>query len=284
MSAAGALIAVVFTYRTLAIYRYAPDRCAERGGDPIVITRRDIVQPPPRRETLVVMSFNIQGHAALVRADHVERIAAAIRAADPDIVGLNEVHRWTWQNRFRDQLTEIAARTKMNVVYAPSFRFFGGQFGNAILTRGTISDAAVIDLPAIGEPRSLLGATVAIDGKKLRFYVSHVAAWGRLSQKVRDRQLACIARSLRPAGLPTLLTGDLNAPHEADEIIELARSSGLLNASPKAATHRVMNQAIDYIFISRDLPVRASRVIDEGPSDHRAVIAELEKSSVGVAR
>lgn len=274
---ASALLAV-FLYRFLAIYRYWPDRCEVRKGTPLVITNADPPKAPPRRETLTVLSYNIQGHASLVRSEHLEKVAEVIRASQADIVGLNEVHRWTWQNRFDDQLGDLARMTSMNVVYAPSFRFFGGQFGNAVLTRGTVDSATVYDLPTIGEPRTLLGADIRIDGTTIRFFVTHVAAWGKLSKAMRREQLRCVSRHVR--GVRSLLTGDLNAPHEADEIRELAVSSGFLNASPKAATHRVMEQAIDYVMVTPDLGVRTSRVIEDGPSDHRAVLIEIDRASL----
>jgi endonuclease/exonuclease/phosphatase family metal-dependent hydrolase len=44
---------------------------------------------------------------------------------------------------------------------------------------------------------------------------------------------------------------------------------------PSAPTHRVMEQRLDYILIDPGWEVRSARVLDDGPSDHRAVLAEL---------
>src|SRR5689334_22399892 len=44
---------------------------------------------PPR---LKFMSYNIQGHAAAGRPDFLPKLAEVIAAANPDIVGLQEVH------------------------------------------------------------------------------------------------------------------------------------------------------------------------------------------------
>lgn len=54
------------------------------------------------------MSYNIRGAAALYGGAHIERIASVIRAAEPDVVALQEVHRGTWKARYRDQLAELS--------------------------------------------------------------------------------------------------------------------------------------------------------------------------------
>jgi endonuclease/exonuclease/phosphatase family metal-dependent hydrolase len=42
--------------------------------------------------SLRVMSYNIQGHAAMRRQDHLPKLAEVIAAVKPDVVGLQEVH------------------------------------------------------------------------------------------------------------------------------------------------------------------------------------------------
>ena len=82
------------------------------------------------------MVFNIEGHASLLRSDHIEQIAAVIRKYNPDVVGINEAHRHTWQSRFEDHTEQLRLLTGMNVAFGRSYRFLGGDFGNAVLTRG----------------------------------------------------------------------------------------------------------------------------------------------------
>jgi endonuclease/exonuclease/phosphatase family metal-dependent hydrolase len=267
----------VGAYRFFAIYRYRPDACGVRGGTPVVLNPRANPRPigASKREAVVVMTYNIQGHATFVRGvSHIEGIAKVINDSKADIVGLNEVHRRTWQSRFDDHLTQLANLTGMNAVYAPSFSFLGGQFGNAILTRGKVRSASVLDLPTIGEPRSLLQATIDIDGQLIDFNVTHVAAWASLNQEARADQLHCAVRALR--GPRTIVVGDLNAPPESAEIHAFMTETKLTLLNSSAPTHRVMEQTIDYICAAPFWKKRSSRTLDEGPSDHRAVVAELE--------
>src|SRR5687768_12958275 len=92
-------------YRVAAVYRYQPGECGETA-----MTATEQPLPIPSRQTpIAVMTFNIKGQAALMRRGHLRQVAAAIGAASPDVVGLQEVHRGTWQSRFTDQPAQVLA-------------------------------------------------------------------------------------------------------------------------------------------------------------------------------
>jgi len=116
---------------------------------------------------LHVMTYNIKGQSALLRARHIERIAEVIREANADIVGVQEVHRGTWQARFRDQAAELERLTGMRLFFGRAMGNGSSEYGNAVLTRGSIVDTRIDPLPGNGEPRSMLGATVDVDGIRL---------------------------------------------------------------------------------------------------------------------
>ena len=59
---------------------------------------------------LKVISYNIQGHAAGRRADHIPKIAETIAALEPDVVGLQEVHCRTRASQLHDQAETIAVQ------------------------------------------------------------------------------------------------------------------------------------------------------------------------------
>src|SRR5687768_2865459 len=96
--------AIALTSRVAFAYALGPDAGAQQSSRP-----------------LRVLSYNIKGHAALVRADHLEAIARVIREQHPDVVALQEVHRGTWQARFRDQAAELGRLTDMSVAFGSSF-------------------------------------------------------------------------------------------------------------------------------------------------------------------
>jgi endonuclease/exonuclease/phosphatase family metal-dependent hydrolase len=258
---------LVFAYRVLSVYEFRSGECLA-GPAPAAVA-----QTYPRR--LMVMTYNIQGHAALVKPDHIAKIADTINQVRPDIVAINEAHRRTWQSRFRDHVDELRLRTGMNAVFGESYEQLGGQFGNAILTRGNIATHDVYKLPGVGEPRTLLEATIEIDGSKVEFYVTHLAAWERLNRTIRTEQLECLARHVRASRYPFILAGDINAPPDSPEVTSFRRDDRVQMCGGNTPTHKVLNLTIDYIFADRGWQVRDARTLDIGPSDHRPVIAEL---------
>ena len=262
-----AIMLLGIAYRVLGVYEFRSGECSARQP-------RKFASTYPKR--LVVMSYNIQGHASFLKPHHIEEIAETIRKYRPDIVGINEAHRKTWQARFGDHTRDLARLTGMNVVFGRSYRFAGGDFGNAILTRGQVLRSEVHDLPGIGEPRTLFESIVRINGGVIEFYVAHTAAWASLNEKARDLQLQCVNDHINASTHPFILTGDLNAPPESGELAKFLDVNTLqFVGDPKESTHKIMGQRLDYILADPGWQVRSVRVLDEGPSDHRPVIAEL---------
>jgi endonuclease/exonuclease/phosphatase family metal-dependent hydrolase len=261
------LVVLVVSYRVLGVYEF-------RSGECTAMQPRRFASTYPKH--LVVMTFNIEGHASLVHNDHIAKVAQTIRKYHPDIVGINEAHRGTWQARFGDHVAQLERLTGMRAAFGRSYRFAGGDFGNAVLTRGQIVNADVKALPGTGEPRTLFETIVRVNGGTIQFYVTHTAAWASINEAARGEQLQCINAHLQASGYPFILTGDLNAPPESAELRRfLDRNVMQFAGNPKEPTHKVMEQRLDYILADPGWTVRSARVLDDGPSDHRPVIAEL---------
>lgn len=282
-----AVFLLIFIYRFFAVYTVRSGECRPRPVDPDLrlVTRdehgRLVSFPervgfPPQQRPLVVMTYNMAGHDTLVDGDHVRRVAEAILRIRPDIVALQEVHRKTWQARFRDQLAELEAHTGLNGYFSPSYVQGKGGFGNAILTRGRIVRAEAHPLPCIGEPRTLLEATIRIDGATVRFYATHLTTWGRLNSKIRGEQLHCLARVVRTSRDPYILAGDFNTPPDAPEMEAFRRENAAQLATVEIGpTFPLWNEQIDYIFADYGWRIRAARTWPIDVSDHLPVTAEL---------
>jgi endonuclease/exonuclease/phosphatase family metal-dependent hydrolase len=272
----GFLFLVFIGYRGLFVYTFDPSGC---GPLPLAAPEAaapgpDIATPGPRR--LRVLTYNMSGHTALLDGGHVAAVARLIGELEPDVVGLQEVHRGTLQARFHDQAGELAARTGLDLFFGSSFNALGGDYGNAVLVRGRVLDGEVLKLPSFGEPRTLLRARVDVDGFTFNVFVTHLSAWGSLNRRMRAAEAACVAEQARAAARPFLLCGDLNAPPEASELVPLLRGD-FLRLSGRAAepTHALFGRRLDYIFGDPGFEVLRTEVVRRGPSDHWPVLAEL---------
>jgi endonuclease/exonuclease/phosphatase family metal-dependent hydrolase len=274
-----ALLLAVFFYRFFTVYTVRSGECRPRPADPGLRRGKGFPERsgfPPQRRPLRMMTYNIAGHDELLHGDHIREIADAIRRIEPDIVALQEVHRGTWQARFRDQLAELEARTGLNGHFAPSYVQWGGGYGNAILTRGEIVQAEAHSLPCIGEPRTILEATIRIDGATIDVYATHLTSWGRFNTEIREEQLDCLAREVRASRHPYILAGDFNTPPEAPEMEAFRRGNAAqLAAKAIGPTFPLWNEQIDYIFTDPGWKVRAARTWPVEASDHLPVTAEL---------
>jgi endonuclease/exonuclease/phosphatase family metal-dependent hydrolase len=225
--------------------------------------------------TLKVMSYNIQGHAAARRQDHLPKLAEVIAAVKPDVVGLQEVHCGTRAGPVH-QSEALAAFTGFNHWFGRSCAMDGGDYGNAVLTRGTIESAYVHPLPGSGEPRSVLQTDIDVDGLRFTFFVTHLAAWGRLLRVARMKQIATLGDITARGAWPHVLVGDFNVPPAAEEI-KVLLSHGHLRVcgDVREATFPMTRQRLDYVFCDPRWEFLGAEVIRRGPSDHWALVVEL---------
>jgi endonuclease/exonuclease/phosphatase family metal-dependent hydrolase len=234
---------------------------------------------------LRVMSYNMLGQASLLSGAYLRWVAQAIERERPDLVGLQEVHRGTWTARFADQVEELARLTGMKAHFGASLvgqpddgRGRPWEVGNAVLAAGEVLEAEVVPLPGTGEPRTLLDARVRVRDFPLRFLVTHLSAWGRLTSPTRHLQVQHVAARLAACGEPFVLVGDLNAPPHAPELRHLmAADLFRMCGDGLESTHRMSRQRLDYVFADAGWTIVGERVPRGGPSDHYPVVVDLRR-------
>jgi endonuclease/exonuclease/phosphatase family metal-dependent hydrolase len=232
-------------------------------------------------KTLRFLSYNIQGHAAAGRADFLPKLAEVIAAAHPDVVGLQEVHSGTRAGPGH-QGEALAELTGLTLGFGRSCAMDGGDYGNAVLTRGALHEIRVHPLPGSGEPRSVLETEIELDTVRISFFVTHLAAWGRLLRKTRLLQIEELSAVTGRACHPRVLAGDFNVPPAAEEIRTLL-ANGHLRAcgDPREVTFPQTRQRIDYIFADFRWGEEGSEVLRRGPSDHWGIVTDLTISTDG---
>lgn len=221
-----------------------------------------------------LMSYNIQGHAARGRADHVPKLAEVITSVAPDIVGLQEVHRKTRGRS--DQAEQLASMTGMNMVFGLSTPMEGGSYGNAVLTRGEVRSTTTHPLGGSGEPRTALQCDITIDGAEFAFFVTHLAAWGRLLHLTRLRQIERLSEIISGLEQPHVVVGDFNVSPGAAELRLLQSKTSLRQiGEPRETTFPMTRQRLDYILCDPHWQEVSTEIVRRGPSDHWGIVATL---------
>lgn len=247
-------------------------------------------QPHPSPPVLTVMTYNIHAGVGMDKRLDLERIAAVIRAQQPDFVALQEVDQGTKRSGGIDQPAELARLTNMHVAFGAAMPFQGGEYGNAVLSRRPIASSRVLALPwkegGRREPRCAVAATVKLPGNggsTIEFISTHFDHTAEPSD--RAAQAETVNDNWGGGRKLMILAGDLNCEAGSPPMKTLGRAwtlvSGTDPASPTCcgAEPKV---TIDHVFMkpAERWKVVDARVIDEPmASDHRPVLVKLEMNN-----
>ena len=244
------------------------------GGNGVGETR-----PSQNAVALRVMTYNIHHAEGLDGKVDLDRIAAVIRAADADVVCLQEVDRDLPRTQHLDFPRLLGEKLGMTVVFDPNYQFDGGDYGNATLTRIAVTSFENLKLPAPQgiEPRGCLRTTVRLGTHTVDILNAHLG----LDEKQRQEQASAILKSLRD--VPTVLAGDMNEPATSPGVSALLtrlRDTAEKNAARKSGPSPAEKTTpkIDFIFVSKDVEVLSCRVLatpETAASDHLPYVAEV---------
>jgi endonuclease/exonuclease/phosphatase family metal-dependent hydrolase len=235
---------------------------------------------------LRVLTFNIL-HGATLRGDFdLDRIAAIIRDAEPDLVALQEVDFKTKRSRGLDLAAELAIRTRMTSVFAGAMPFDGGEYGLAVLSARSFIQTRGIALPGQPdrEPRIALEViTTLASGDTIRFINTHLDHLGEGGDRIAQaRRLVLLASE---SGYPSVLAGDLNdvPGSEAIRRLETVWTPAYDRQDPEP-TFPSDNPRVKIDYVMYHPPDRwkviESRVVDDPvASDHCAYLVVLEAVS-----
>jgi endonuclease/exonuclease/phosphatase family metal-dependent hydrolase len=238
------------------------------------------------------MTYNVKSCSVAGSARAVDRVAAVISAADPDLVALQELEEGAERNGARHQAEALAATLGWQLHYQPAMRgAAGGSFGNALLSRlpaRLVAGGLLPQLPVgvVREPRGISWLAVTVGRREVQVLVTHLG----LTRRERRLQLDAL---LGPAWLgdprcaaPRLLCGDLNCrPGSPDHrrlesvLVDAALVSPPAAGSATFPARRPLVR-LDHVLVSPDLRV-VRTTIPRGPelrraSDHLPLIADLE--------
>ena len=244
---------------------------------------------PNFQSRLTVMSFNIRhgcgwekwGNASSSFfkgcTKHYDEIIAAIKSADPDVVGLQEVSG--------GQAGKIAKTLNMNYVQSnhnPSG--YGSWWGNAVLSKFKILESQSIGIGgSSGRNRSIVSATAAINDMPIAFASVHT------DHRLYDsRSVNRILRYVESHSMPIVLIGDFNMTSYDPTISLLKESAGFVDSAfEEVKRGRMLGtygsphaERIDYVFVQSEYfnVLEAVLVTEEHhrASDHLAYYTVIE--------
>src|SRR5256886_14735323 len=121
-------------------------------------------------------SFNIKNGLADDGSCDPDALVGACRGLRADVLALQEVDRDVPRSNRADQTAIVAARCGLTGLYAPARGLDGGEYGNALLVRGSIADVEHVRLPVMpgNEARAVVVAGVEVDGVALSVAATHL--------------------------------------------------------------------------------------------------------------
>jgi endonuclease/exonuclease/phosphatase family metal-dependent hydrolase len=210
----------------------------------------------------------------------LDRIAALIRAEDPDLVFLSETIVECGPCPV-DQVGRLAKATGMHAwAFGENFNFGIPYFrvvgGNAILARRPVETVANPSLAgrrpfyAVKNNRRVLWCATQIAGRRVLLASIHTDSFNRDNNLRQTRQILDFA-----GGQPALLAGDFNALPDWPSI-ELIRDSGHFSGAFDGELTFPADRPdrrLDYIFAPADWELVDEHVVVDDVSDHRAVVS-----------
>jgi len=234
------------------------------------------------------MSWNIHHGAGTDGRLDLDRIAQVILEARVDLVALQEVDRGVARTDRRDLPGELAALTDMTGIFSNNFRYQGGEYGNAILSRLPVLSRTNRHYRMLrdGEQRGLLEVAVEWQGRPLRFFSTHLDY--RPDEAERLAHVEEIRRAVRSIeAVPVIVAGDFNAMPDSRVIAAMKTFSAdawILGGKGPGATFpsSAPSRRIDYFFLSDDNGLRpeSARVLTSDGSDHLPVVVQIRVTGV----
>jgi endonuclease/exonuclease/phosphatase family metal-dependent hydrolase len=230
-----------------------------------------------------VLTFNIL-HGATTKGDfNLDVIADVIIKINPDLVALQEVDYKTTRAREYDLVMELGYRAKMVPLFGRAMYFDNGEYGEAILSKTTIIDSRVVDLPYLegDEPRVALEITTVI-GKNdtISFIGTHLDHVKNDTNRIM--QVKKINSMFSNNKYPTILAGDLN-DNPGSNVINILESLWSPAYNPDSFEFTFPSdkpsKKIDYIMFKPQnsfIVIKTEVIQDEIASDHCAYLAILK--------
>jgi endonuclease/exonuclease/phosphatase family metal-dependent hydrolase len=229
---------------------------------------------------LTIATYNIRHGRGMDNVVDLQRTAAALRALNADVIGLQEVDRMVQRSGHEDEAAVLGAQLGMAHAFGAFMPYQGGEYGLAILSRLPIRSSHALRLPEGNEPRVALLAELELPNGARVLAVNVHLDWVE-NDTFRIRQVEALAAVLDTVSIPMILLGDFN---DVPGSRTMQRWSTRFATLEKPATDHFTfssvapEKEIDHILLA---PITAwdrltARVVtDSITSDHRAFVGRV---------
>ena len=225
------------------------------------------------RASVRVMTWNIHGAIGRNPRFDLERVAALIKRADPDIIALQEVDSRRCAGD-ADTFTRLHELLGVHGIGAKSIMGADGDYGQLLISRWPIAHSAVHDISyPEREPRCAIEAEIDTPAGPLRLVATHLGLSTR-ERRSQARRLLDIAGRL---SVTTLVIGDFNDWFWVGSV-----QTALAREFPGRTRHRTFPSwwpalRLDRVYCRPARALVKSRIERDSHhvSDHIAVIAEI---------
>lgn len=225
--------------------------------------------------SLRMMTYNIQHGAGMDDVIDLDRQAAVIRDAMPDVVGLQEVDSCVKRSGYKPQAALLGSKTGMYATFGGAIPLTGGKYGVAILSKEKPLSHRNIPLPG-NEKRTLL----VCEFQEYVFACTHLA----LEEENRLASLPIILEEVARWEKPFFICGDWN-DIPTSTLISRMKTKGFRMLSYVSNTSIYFTypagtpkKLIDYIASYGKVynSILSRKVLNEPEaSDHRPVLVEV---------
>ncbi len=221
---------------------------------------------------LVLMSYNVRSGKGMDDKRDLDRAAAVIRAAQADVVALQEIDSVTRRSDGKDVAAVLGKKCSMYHTFSKAIDFDGGGYGVALLSREKPIAAQRFALAGREEARTLL--VVELE--------QYIVASTHLSLTAEDRiaSLSVIDSVAMAAHKPIFIAGDWNATPDSEFGRKLGEKMQYLTDTTVCTFPADEPQTvIDYIVTPHEQKVEVldREVVNEPmASDHRPIVVVLK--------
>lgn len=213
------------------------------------------------------------------RSDNgLERIKGQINEYDVDIIGIQEVDKFTNRTGKVDQLEFLKSEKISNGNFGKAINHDGGEYGLGFLTKHEIISYSDAKLDSQNqEQRIYQRSLINIDGKDVAFYNTHLSYE---SLSIRSKQLETIKNVMdNDTSEYKILTGDFNVDN-TDEYSIFSDNYNIINGNngvwyPTYSEEDCITPSLDNIIISKNIEINNIEMIGNKLSDHNMLYTDI---------